>query len=105
MPLFNLFKKPKKTEPARNDPFGSPDMQKKRYEAAREFLGVLQEAFLSPDGRGHAGTTLAVAAWLAGTSLYRSMNYKQSPPPGSIMLSEEVNGAWPECARKCCQGE
>lgn len=96
MPFFNLFKKSPKNEPARSDPFGSPEMQKKRYEAAMEFLGVLQEAFLSPDGRGHAGTILAVAAWMTGTSLYRSMNYKQNPPPGTIMLSEEVNEAWPE---------
>ena len=96
MPLSDLFKKSPKKEPAKENPFGSPEMQKKRYDAAVEFLGVLQEILLSADGRGHAGTNLSVAAWLAGTSLYRSMNYKQSPPPGTVMLSEEVNRAWPE---------
>lgn len=96
MPLSDLFKKSPKKEPARENPFGNPEMQKKRYDAAVEFLGVLQESLLSPNGRGHAGTNLSVAAWLAGTSLYRSMNYRQNPPPGTIMLSEEVNQAWPE---------
>ena len=96
MPLSDLFKKPAKKEPPKNDPFGSPEMQKKRYDAALEFLGVLQNNFLSSDGKGHAGTTLSVAAWMAGTSLYRAMGYKQDPPPGTIMLSDEVNAAWPE---------
>ena len=96
MPLSDLFKKPVKKEPPKNDPFGSPEMQKKRYDAALEFLGVLQNNFLSSDGKGHAGTTLSVAAWMAGTSLYRAMGYKQNPPPGTVMLSDEVNAAWPE---------
>jgi hypothetical protein len=95
MPVLDLFKKPSKKGPVRKDPFGSPEMQKKRYDAAVEFLGVLQENLLSSNGRGHAGTNLSVAAWLAGTSLYRAMNYRQDSPPGTIMLSEEVNEAWP----------
>lgn len=95
MPFSNPFKKSPKQEPVKDDPFGSPEMQKKRYDAALEFLGVLQQNLLSSDGRGHAGTNLSVAAWMAGTSQYRSMNYKQDPPPGTIMLSEEVNQAWP----------
>ena len=102
MPLSDLFKRSPKMgipkspqpEPVRDDPFGSPELQKKRYAAALEFLGVLQE--YAPQVQGHAGTILSVAAWLAGTSLYRSMNYKQDPPAGTIMLSEEVNEAWPE---------
>jgi hypothetical protein len=96
MPLSDLFKKSPKKEPVKENPFGTPEMQKKRYDAAVEFLGVLQENLLSSGGKGHAGTNLSVAAWLAGTSLYRSMNYKQNPPPGTILLSEEVNQAWPE---------
>lgn len=103
MPLSDLFKrspkketpKPPQDEPVRDDPFGSPEMQKKRYDAALEVLGVLQENFLSPDGKGHAGTILSVAAWLAGTSLYRSLNYKHNPTPGTVMLSDEVNESWP----------
>jgi hypothetical protein len=96
MPLSDLFKKPAKKEPPKNDPFGSPEMQKKRYDAALEFLGVLQNNFLSSEGKGHAGTTLSVAAWMSGTSLYRAIGYKQDPPPGTVMLSDEVNRAWPE---------
>ena len=55
MPLFDLFKKPSKKEPAKNaqvgtskeqekqrhiedNPLGSPEQAKKRYEAAMEFL-------------------------------------------------------------------
>ncbi|MGE5463740.1 MAG: hypothetical protein ACM3PS_10315 [Syntrophothermus sp.] len=96
MPLSDLFKRTPKKEPVKEDPFGSPEMQKKRYDAAVEFLGVLQQAFLPPNGSGHAGTTLSVAAWMAGTSLYRSLNYKDNPPPGTVMLSEKVNEAWPQ---------
>jgi hypothetical protein len=76
-----------------DDPFGSPEVQKKRYDAAQEFLRVLQDHLLSSGG--HAGTILSVAAWMAGTSLYRSMNYRHNPEPGHIMLSEEINDAWP----------
>lgn len=96
MPLFNLFKKPPKEEPVSNDPFGSPEMQKKRYDAAIEFLGVIQESVLSADGKAHAGTVLSAAAWLAGTSLYRSLNYKHNSPPGTVILSDEVNEEWPK---------
>lgn len=102
MPLSDLFKRNPKEEsphlpqgePTRDDPFGSPEMQKKRYDAALEFLGVLQE--YAPQVQEHAGTVLSIAAWMAGTSLFRSMNYKPGPPPGTILLSEEVNRAWPE---------
>jgi hypothetical protein len=86
---------PPRKEPVKDDPFGSPEMQKKRYDAAMEFLGILQTNFLSQDGKDHAGTVLSVAAWLAGTSLYRSMKYKHQPAPGVVMLSDEVNEAWP----------
>ena len=96
MPLFDLFKKSPKKEPARDDPFGPPELQKNRYDAAMEFLGVLQANFLSSDGKAHAGTVLSTAAWLAGTSLYRSLNYKHNPAPGTIMLSNEVNEEWPK---------
>jgi hypothetical protein len=96
MPLLDRFKKPVKKEAVKSDPFGSLEMQKKRFDAAKEFLGILQEKFFSADGKVHAGTTLSIAAWMAGTSLYRSMSYKQNIPPGTIMLSEEINKAWPE---------
>ena len=96
MPLFDLFKKSPKKEPVKDDPFGSPEMQKKRYDAAMEFLGVMQKHFLSSDGKAHAGTVLSAAAWLAGTSLYRSLNYKNDITPGVVVLSNEVNEAWPQ---------
>src|SRR5574341_92042 len=96
MPLSDLFKKSLKKEPVRDDPFGSPELQKRRYDAAMEFLGVLQANFLSSDGEGHAGTVLSVAAWLTGTSLYRSLNYKHNPAPGVMMLSNEVNEVGPK---------
>ena len=61
-----------------------------------EFLGLLQERFIGADGRAHAGTILSTAARLAGTSLYRSLNYKNNPEPGVVVLSNEVNEAWPK---------
>jgi len=96
MPLSDPFKKSPRKEPAGDEPFGSSELQKKRHGAALEFLNVLQRNFLSPDGKGHAGTVLSAAAWLAGTSLYRSLNDKGDPAPGTVMLSNEVNKAWPQ---------
>jgi len=96
MPLSNLFKKSPKKESPKDDPFGSPELQKKRYDAAMEFAGVIQENFLSSEGKAHAGTVLSVAAWLAGTSFYRSLNYKHNPAPGTVMLSNDVNEQWPK---------
>lgn len=98
MPLFNFFKKSTEKDPvpARDDSLLSPEMQRKRYEAAMEFVKIFQEKTPLVGGKPHAGTVLAVAARLAGSSLYRSMNYKHIPTPGVIMLSNEVNEAWPQ---------
>ena len=96
MPLSDLFKKSSPKEPQKDNPFGSPEMQKQRYDAAMEVLAMLQEHFLAPDGKDHAGTVLSTAAWLAGTSLYRSLNYRHNPVPGTIVLSDEVNEEWPK---------
>src|SRR5215212_10182640 len=107
MPLSDLFKKsPKKeTEPTvasqaakpSTDPsFLSPEMQKKRYDAAMEFGKLFQEKIPLVGGKPHAGTILAVAARLAGSSLYRALNEKKEITPGVIVLSEEVNAAWPQ---------
>jgi hypothetical protein len=106
MPLSDLFKRPSKKEPEKttggraakssgDDTFLSPEMQKKRYEAAMEFLKYFQNRTPLVDGKPHAGTILAVAGRLAGTSLYRSLNYKNDFTPGVVVLSEEVNQAWP----------
>jgi len=106
MPFSDLFKKPspKETEkiPAKKasnpptDDFMSPEMQKKRYDAALEFLQAFQERMPLVGGKPHAGTVLAVAARLAGTSLFRSLNYQKDVTPGVVVLSEEVNQAWPQ---------
>lgn len=104
MPLFDLFKKSSGKEaaqasskPPQADPsLISPEMQKKRYEAAMEFLKSFQERMPLVGGKPHAGTVLAVAARLAGTSLYRALSYKGDITPGVVVLSEEVNEAWPQ---------
>ena len=96
MPLSDLFKKsPKKETPAEN-PLGTPEMQKKRYEAAMDFVKEFQEKIPLVGGKPHAGTVLSTAARLAGTSLYRSMNYKNNVASGTVVLSEEVNQVWPQ---------
>jgi len=108
MSFSDLFRKSPKKEPAmapqkepiispRSDdsPF-SPEMQKKRYDSAMEFVKVFQEKMPLVDGKPHAGTVLSTAARLAGTSLYRSLNYKNDFTPGVVVLSNEVNEAWPQ---------
>ena len=107
MPLFDLFKKPLKQEsestiadqaakPSTDPSFLSQEMQKKRYEAAMEFLKLFQEKIPLAGGKPHAGTVLAVGARLAGSSLYRALNDKKEITPGVVVLSEEVNQAWPQ---------
>jgi len=108
MPLSDLFKKSLKKEPTRvpqkqplkspttDDSFFSPEMQKKRYDAAMEFLKVFQGRLPLVGGKPHAGTVLSAAARLAGTSLYRSLNYRNDVAPGVVVLSNEVNEAWPQ---------
>jgi hypothetical protein len=97
MPLFNLFKKPSKKEPVKSDDsLFAPEMQKKRYDAAMEFLKSFQERMPLVGGKPHAGTVLSIPARLAGTSLYRSLDDKKEVAPGIIVLSNEVNEAWPQ---------
>ena len=101
MSLFDFFKKPsKKEDPAQSQEVDkdlmSPEMQKKRYEAAMEFVKELQEKIPLVGGKPHAGTVLAIAARIAGTNLYRAMNYSNDVKPGTVVLSEEVNQAWPQ---------
>ena len=95
MPLFDLFKKSPKKEPVRDNPIGMPEMQKKQYDAAMEFIKIFQERIPLVGGKPHAGTVLSTAARLAGTSLYRSIN-KKDFTPGVIVLSEEVNQTYPQ---------
>lgn len=107
MPLSDLFRKKPKNEPAqssaktpatpaKDDSFLSPEMQKKRYDAAMEFAEALQEKMPLVGGKPHAGTLLAITSRLAGSSLFRSLNYSNKEfQPGVVVLSEEVNQAWP----------
>lgn len=101
MSLFDFFKKPSKKETSAQSQevdkdLMSPEMQKKRYEAAMEFVKELQEKIPLVNGKPHAGTVLAIAARIAGTNLYRAMNYNHNVNPGTVVLSEEVNQAWPQ---------
>jgi hypothetical protein len=95
MPLSDLFKKSPRKQPVKDESLFSPEMQKKRLDAATEFMKAFQEKIPLLNGRPHAGTVLSVAARLAGTSLYRAIN-KQDTAPGVIVLSEEVNQAYPQ---------
>jgi hypothetical protein len=71
-----------------------PEKLKKGRVAALELLPILQKKFTSSDGRVHAGTILAAAAWLTGTSLYRAFHPKDDVAPGTIIKSNEVNKEW-----------
>jgi len=96
MPLSDLFKRTPKNEPPKDNPFGSPEMQKKRYDAAMEFAAALQEKLPLVGGRSHAGTVLSIAARLAGSSLFRSLHADKEITPGVVVLSEQANEAWPQ---------
>lgn len=67
---------------------------KKGRTAAIEFIPILRNKLAARDGGVHAGTILSAAAWLTGTSLYRSFNFKEELPPGTTIKSNEVNGQW-----------
>lgn len=108
MPLFDFFKKSdnkpakstskgqeKGSQPATDNPFSSPEQNKKRYEAAMDFLQFFQEKTPLLNGRPHAGTVISIGARLAGTSLFRAIN-KKDVAPGAVVLSEEVNQAYPQ---------
>lgn len=99
MSLSNFFKKSSKRgpDPSRLDEsFLSPEIQKKRCDAAMEFIKVFKRKLPLVSGKPHAGTVLSIAARLAGASLYQSLNYKNDFAPGSVVLSREVNEAWPQ---------
>jgi hypothetical protein len=99
MPLSDLFKKSSTPQPpkrpSQEEIFGSPALQKNRADAATEILKIFDRHFRTPQGI-HPGTVLSAAAWLAGTSLYRSFGYTQNPEPGTVMLSEKVNQEFPK---------
>jgi hypothetical protein len=93
--LLDLFKKlPKQEQVAVRRDSSLPDHLKRTREAALEFLSILDIKLASSDGSLHAGTMLSAAAWLTGTSLYRSFGFKEDAPSGSIIRSNEVNATW-----------
>ena len=113
MSPFDFFKKSDKKKPAESasfaspegggsqpqsatdNPFSSPELNKKRYEAATEFLKFFQEKTPLVNGKPHVGTVLSIGGRLAGTSLFRWIN-KKDFTPGVVVLSEEVNAAYPQ---------
>ena len=95
MLLSDVYKKITNKEVSRVK--DSPSLPKKLSigrEAALEFLSLLKTKLVAPDGRPHAGTMLCAAAWLTGTSLHRSFNFKEEYRPGTILMSDEVNKEW-----------
>ena len=100
MPL-NFFKRSKQPEKTSKQNVGSSQnlntqvQQKKRYDAALEFLEAFQTRMPLRHGRPHPGTALSVAARLAGTSLFRAINQREVGPD-VVVLSEEVNKAYPK---------
>ena len=67
---------------------------KKGRTAAIELIPVLRNKLAARDGSVHTGTILSAAAWLTGTSLYRSFHFKDDLPPGTTIKSDEVNEEW-----------
>ena len=95
MAISDIFRKFTKKEPvqAYNNPSSTDHLERAR-QAALEFLSTLETHLTASDGSLHAGTMLAAAAWLTGTSLYRSFNFKEDSPSGTIIKSNEVNATW-----------
>src|SRR5688572_26951441 len=67
---------------------------KKGRSAAIEMIPILRNKVADRSGRIHTGTILSAAAWLTGTSLYRSFHFKDNLPPGTTIKSDEVNKEW-----------
>ena len=47
-------------------------------------------------GKPHPGTVLSTVARLAGTSLFRAVHGDKEFPAGNVILSEEINQAYPQ---------
>jgi len=96
MLLSDVFKNFTKKEPAKvkKDSPSLTEKLRRGREAALELLPILKTKLAASDGRLHAGTMLSAAAWLTGTSLYRSFNFKEEYRPGTMIKSDEVNKEW-----------
>ena len=71
------------------------EIAKRRQQAVVEVLRLFEQHFQTTL-ESHPETVLYAAAWLAGTSLYRSLGYEQSIAPGTVVLSEKANQQWPK---------
>jgi hypothetical protein len=91
MPFFDLFKNKSKE----NHEFGDPKLQQNRVNAAIKFMGIFDKYFGGTQG-SHVGTVISTAAWLTGTSLYRSLGYTHQEEPGTVILSDKVNEELPK---------
>ena len=96
MLLSDVIKKLGKEEPVnvKEDSPCLPDKLRRGREAALEFLAILKRKLVASDGRLHAGTMLSAAAWLTGTSLYRSFHFEEEDRLGIVLQADEVNSAW-----------
>lgn len=95
MAFFDLFKRFSKKEPSQAHPSatGSDHLERAR-QAAMEMLSILKSQLIASDSSLDAGTVLAAAAWLTGTSLYRSFDFKDTSSSGTVIHSNEVNATW-----------
>lgn len=91
--LFKRFSKPQSILVEHN-PATLPNHLKRAREAALEFLTIMKSDLGASDGSLHAGTMLSTAAWLTGTSLYRSFRFKGESAPGTIIQSNEITTTW-----------
>lgn len=73
------------------------EVMKKRQQASIEVLGIFQK-HLPTTFESHPASVLYAAAWLTGTSLYRSFNYTHDAKPGTVILSDKANEEWPKLA-------
>jgi hypothetical protein len=95
MAFSDLFKRFNKKEPAQVCPAAAlPAHLDRARQAAMEVLSILKAQLVAPDGSLHAGTMLSAAAWLTGTSLYRSFDFKDPSSSGMVIHSNEVNATW-----------
>jgi len=91
--VFQNFTKKEFTKVKEHSP-SLPETLRRGREAALELLPILKTKLVASDGRLHAGTMLSAAAWLTGTSLYRSFKFKEEARPGTIIKSDKVNKEW-----------
>jgi hypothetical protein len=95
MAFSNVVKRFSKQESAevQTSPALTDHMERAR-QAAMEILSILKSQLAAPDGSLHAGTVLSAAAWLTGTSLYLSFDFKDNSSSGTVIQSNEVNATW-----------